>query len=111
VEGASLDIEARLEGESVLVQITDHGPGIKPEVQSKIFDPFFTTKPVGQGTGLGLSICHSIIERHGGQIWFTSEISKGTTFYVRVPLTARRQAGGDGYSAASVTADYLSDPD
>lgn len=111
VDGASLDIEARLEGESVLVQITDHGPGIKPEVQSKIFDPFFTTKPVGQGTGLGLSICHSIIERHGGQIWFTSEISKGTTFYVRVPLTARRQAGGDGYSAASVTADYLSDPD
>lgn len=111
VEGASLDIEARLEGESVLVQITDHGPGIKPEVQSKIFDPFFTTKPVGQGTGLGLSICHSIIERHGGQIWFTSEIANGTTFYVRVPLTARRQAGGDGYSAASVNADYLSDPD
>lgn len=92
-EGAVLKMAANLEadGESVLVQISDCGSGIKPEVQSKIFDPFFTTKPVGQGTGLGLSICHSIIERHGGQIWFESELGKGTTFFVRVPLTARNK--------------------
>lgn len=89
---ARLNIQAELEGESVLVQISDNGPGIKQEVQSKIFDPFFTTKPVGQGTGLGLSICHSIIERHGGQIWFSSELGKGTTFFVRIPLTAKRQS-------------------
>ncbi|MBX9937613.1 MAG: GAF domain-containing protein [Candidatus Obscuribacterales bacterium] len=89
---ARLNVQADLEGESVLVQISDNGPGIKQEVQSKIFDPFFTTKPVGQGTGLGLSICHSIIERHGGQIWFSSELGKGTTFFVRIPLTAKRQS-------------------
>ena len=87
-----LDVLGTLEKESVLVQISDCGGGIKPEIQSKIFDPFFTTKPVGQGTGLGLSICHSIIERHGGQIWLTSEPGKGTSFFVRVPLVAKRTA-------------------
>src|SRR6185369_2073141 len=63
-------ISAELDGEWVLVSISDNGPGINPQDQSKIFEPFYTTKPVGQGTGLGLSICHSIIERHGGNIWF-----------------------------------------
>lgn len=87
-----LKVQGKAEGSTVLVEISDCGGGIKPEVQSKIFDPFFTTKPVGQGTGLGLSICHSIIERHGGQIWFTSEMGKGTTFFIRVPLTAKRQS-------------------
>jgi signal transduction histidine kinase len=70
----------------VLISVSDNGPGIKPEVQSKIFEPFFTTKPVGQGTGLGLSICHSIIERHGGQIWCESSPGEGTTFRVRLPV-------------------------
>jgi len=84
----ALKIKTELTDESVLVSIIDCGAGIKHEVQSKIFDPFFTTKAVGQGTGLGLSICHSIIERHGGQIWFDSVIGKGTTFYVRLPLKA-----------------------
>jgi len=89
-----LKIRAELEAESVLVEIHDCGSGIKAEIQSKIFDPFFTTKPVGQGTGLGLSICHSIIERHGGQIWLTSELGKGTSFFVRVPLVASQDKGG-----------------
>ncbi len=84
-----LDVRGTLEQSSVLVEIHDCGPGIKPDIQSKIFDPFFTTKPVGQGTGLGLSICHSIIERHGGQIWLTSVPGEGTSFFVRVPLVAK----------------------
>ncbi|MBS2010446.1 MAG: GAF domain-containing sensor histidine kinase [Cyanobacteria bacterium SZAS TMP-1] len=91
-----LKIRGELEAESVLVEIHDCGGGIKAEIQSKIFDPFFTTKPVGQGTGLGLSICHSIIERHGGQIWLTSEPRKGTSFFVRVPLVAKRSSGQNG---------------
>lgn len=86
---------------SVLVSIADCGGGIKEEVRSKIFDPFFTTKAVGQGTGLGLSICHSIIERHGGQIWFDSVMGEGTTFYVRLPLQA----------VTRQLADSLSEPD
>jgi signal transduction histidine kinase len=82
-------ISAALESEWVLVSIADNGPGIKSPDQSKIFEPFFTTKPVGQGTGLGLSICHSIIERHGGQIWFECKPGGGTTFRVKIPLKAQ----------------------
>ena len=100
-----LQLSGTLEGDFILVSIKDSGTGIKPEVQSKIFDPFFTTKPVGQGTGLGLSICHSIIERHGGQIWFESQENKGTTFFVRLPLVARKQ------ELEKIGGDLFSDPD
>ncbi len=72
----------------VIVSIEDNGPGINIQDQSKIFEPFFTTKPVGQGTGLGLSISHSIIERHGGRIWFESSPDRGTKFIVCLPLRA-----------------------
>jgi len=82
-------IKTETEGDMVVTSISDNGPGIKPEVQSKIFEPFFTTKPVGQGTGLGLSICHSIIERHGGHIWCESTPGEGTTFRVEIPVRAR----------------------
>lgn len=105
VPDAELVMKTALEDQAVMVTISDRGGGIKAEVQSKIFDPFFTTKPVGQGTGLGLSICHSIIERHGGQIWFECEPGVGTTFFVRVPLQARRQ------SPEAVRQELVSDPD
>ncbi len=75
----------------VEVAVSDNGPGIKIAEQSKIFEPFFTTKPVGQGTGLGLSICHSIIEKHGGQICLESQPGQGTTFKVKIPVVARAQ--------------------
>ncbi|HEY9772408.1 MAG TPA: ATP-binding protein [Planktothrix sp.] len=92
-------IKTELEGDKVLISIRDNGTGIKPEVQSKIFEPFYTTKPVGQGTGLGLSICHSIVERHGGQIWCESPPGEGTTFKVQIPVQARvnefARAGAD----------------
>lgn len=74
--------------DTFIVSVEDNGPGIMSPDQSKIFEPFFTTKPVGQGTGLGLSISHSIVERHGGRIWFESEAGKGTKFLVRLPLHA-----------------------
>ncbi|MBX9685826.1 MAG: GAF domain-containing sensor histidine kinase [Candidatus Obscuribacterales bacterium] len=79
-------VKTELEDTSFLVSIEDNGPGIISADQSKIFEPFFTTKPVGQGTGLGLSISHSIVERHGGRIWFESSPGKGTKFLVRLPL-------------------------
>ncbi len=85
-QGAKVTISGRLEGGSVLVSITDNGAGIVRENRSKIFEPFFTTKPVGKGTGLGLSICHSIVQAHGGAIWFESTPGCGTTFNVRLPL-------------------------
>ncbi len=82
-------IRTEVDHDKVVTSISDNGSGIKPEVQSKIFEPFFTTKPVGQGTGLGLSICHSIIERHGGQIFCESSPGQGTTFRVEIPIYAR----------------------
>jgi signal transduction histidine kinase len=71
----------------VEIRLGDTGCGIPEANRTKIFDPFFTTKEVGKGTGQGLSIAHSVIvEKHGGTIDFESEIGKGTTFIIRVPL-------------------------
>ncbi len=71
----------------VVVEISDTGRGIPPDVLPKIFDPFFTTKDVGEGTGLGLNIAYKIVERHGGRIDVKSEVGKGTTFIIRLPVT------------------------
>ncbi|HMG76616.1 MAG TPA: ATP-binding protein [Pyrinomonadaceae bacterium] len=81
-------ITTRCEERTVMVSVSDNGPGISPEQLKKIFDPFFTTKPVGEGTGLGLSISHGIIERHGGKIEVESTPSKGTTFTISLPIDA-----------------------
>ncbi|APV44614.1 PAS domain S-box-containing protein [Dehalogenimonas formicexedens] len=70
----------------VRITFSDDGPGIPAETLSKLFDPFFTTKDVGQGTGLGLSISHGIIQGHGGRIWAESELGKGATFFIDLPL-------------------------
>ena len=55
------------------------------ETALKIFDPFFTTKNVGKGTGLGLSVSYSIIKKLNGEILVESEVSKGSTFFIRIP--------------------------
>lgn len=68
------------------VDITDTGKGIPPENIKKIFEPFFTTKAVGQGTGLGLSVSHEIVQKHGGKIEVQSQVGKGTTFTVMLPV-------------------------
>jgi PAS domain S-box-containing protein len=78
-----------LDGEGVRIEVSDTGPGIPPEIRDRIFDPFFTTKPVGQGTGLGLSISYGIVQDHGGTIEMTSEMGRGTTFTVHLPLRPR----------------------
>jgi PAS domain S-box-containing protein len=75
-----------------LVEISDTGQGIAPEVLPRIFDPFFTTKPVGVGTGLGLSICHGIVAALGGEITVESAVGKGSTFRVHLPAAAARRA-------------------
>jgi signal transduction histidine kinase len=71
----------------LMVQITDTGKGIPPELKDRVFDAFFTTKPAGEGSGLGLHIVKQIIEKHRGKIWFETEVAKGTTFVVELPLT------------------------
>ena len=90
-------ISTRLEGERVRIDISDTGKGIPPKIRHRIFEPFFTTKEVGKGTGQGLAIAYEVIVRqHGGAIEFESEVDRGTTFTVRLPLVPepqRRRAG------------------
>lgn len=72
--------------QEIWVRISDTGSGIKKENLARIFDAFFTTKPVGKGTGLGLSLSYSIIKKHQGRIEVDSEVGKGTTFTVWLPI-------------------------
>ena len=82
-----ITLRTALEGDHVLITIADTGGGIPEAIQARIFDPFFTTKEVGRGTGQGLSIVRStVVKGHGGQLDFVSEMGKGTTFYVRLPV-------------------------
>jgi PAS domain S-box-containing protein len=77
------------EADAALVTISDTGCGIPDAIRTKIFDPFFTTKEVGRGTGQGLAIARSVIvDKHGGSLRFESEVGKGTTFLIRLPLAS-----------------------
>ncbi|MEG4624871.1 PAS domain-containing protein [Microcoleus sp. w1-18aA5] len=74
----------------VCVRISDTGPGIRPEIQSRMFDPFFTTKPIGTGTGLGLSISYQIVkDTHGGKLECHSEVGRGTEFALQLPISQK----------------------
>ncbi len=87
-QDGTLTIRTRVEGDHVCVSIIDTGCGIPENIRQRIFEPFFTTKEVGKGTGLGLSISYEIIQKHGGDISVESELGKGTTFTVRLPVDA-----------------------
>jgi len=76
------------EGHAV-IDVSDTGPGISPDVLPRIFDPFFSTKPTGEGLGLGLSVTHSIITGIGGTIEVESHVGQGTTFRVKLPVVRR----------------------
>jgi two-component system NtrC family sensor kinase len=83
-----ITVVTRQEGPDAIIEISDSGGGIPEEVQPRIFDPFFTTKEVGRGTGQGLAIARrSVVEKHGGELTFRTELGQGTTFVIRVPIT------------------------
>jgi signal transduction histidine kinase len=85
-DSGTIAIATRAEGDWAIVEVTDDGPGIPPEIQERIFESFFTTKDVGQGTGLGLATARMIVvDRHGGSLTFDSKPGT-TTFRVTLPL-------------------------
>lgn len=80
-------VKTRQESDHVVISIKDTGGGIPSEIAERIFDPFFTTKEVGKGTGQGLYMARAIVvDRHGGQITFETQMGTGTTFSVRLPI-------------------------
>jgi predicted ATPase/signal transduction histidine kinase len=83
----TIEIGVSSENQEIVVEITDSGPGIPPEIQEKIFQPFFTTKSMGEGSGLGLDIVNKIVNKHQGQISFESQPGR-TTFRVNLPITS-----------------------
>lgn len=88
--GGTLTIQTVVIEGVCLVEVRDTGSGIPPAVLPRIFDPFFTTKSEGEGTGLGLSVSLGIVERHGGKIVVDSEVGKGTTFTLYLPVSRER---------------------
>ncbi len=90
-EGGRIWIRTRPDGDEMLLEIADNGPGINPVHLPRLFDPFFTTKDVGEGTGLGLSISHNIVAAHGGRIEVGGSLGQGATFRVYLPLQPARR--------------------
>jgi PAS domain S-box-containing protein len=90
----TLTITTEKVGNKIKASFADDGSGIAKDDLGHLFDPFFTTKEVGRGTGLGLSICHGIIAEHGGRIYAESELGKGATFIVELPIGAAEDKGG-----------------
>ena len=84
--GGTLTIKTDLKNGAAEVSFTDSGGGIAKEHLSKLFDPFFTTKETGKGTGLGLAISYGIIQSHGGDIEVESQLGKGSTFRIKLPI-------------------------
>ncbi|MGR3310857.1 MAG: two-component system sensor histidine kinase NtrB [Candidatus Brocadiales bacterium] len=91
--------ESDIQSGIVHVGIADTGVGITDDNKAKIFDPFYTTKP--DGTGLGLSIAHKIVELHAGWVTVQSELQKGTTFIVNLPILRRQEVGNREQSPVS----------
>jgi len=80
-------VTTRRQDDEVEVRIEDNGTGIPEAIRQRIFEPFFTTKSIGKGTGQGLAIAHSVIvDKHGGRLVLESEVGKGTTFIISLPL-------------------------
>ena len=92
-KGGTLTVRTTREDNKVLIHIQDTGAGIPEEIRDKIFEAFFTTKQKVKGVGLGLSVCYGIIKDHGGEIKVESEVDKGTSFKIHLPISSPLAGG------------------
>ncbi|MCX7636118.1 MAG: ATP-binding protein [Syntrophales bacterium] len=83
-EGGTLSVVCHRQGERLVIRVIDTGHGIPRQDRERIFDPYFTTKP--QGTGLGLAVAARIMDAHGGELRVESEVGRGSTFIVSLPV-------------------------
>jgi PAS domain S-box-containing protein len=88
----NLTVRTLAQGERVVLEIEDDGPGIPADVLPRIFDPFFTTKAQGRGTGLGLAICYGIVADHHGELTVRSEPGRGSTFRMSLPIRGKEES-------------------
>ena len=86
-EDSFVRMDVKRDLKELTIEITDNGTGIPKDRLNQVFDPFYTTKPPGEGTGLGLSVSHTLAEGIGGRIEVESQIGKGSTFRLKLPLT------------------------
>ncbi|MFZ1009939.1 MAG: ATP-binding protein [Candidatus Sulfotelmatobacter sp.] len=86
-EMGQITVRTRRKDTFAEIAVIDAGTGIPEAIRSRIFDPFFTTKEVGKGTGQGLALAHNVIvKKHGGKIWFETEMGCGSTFLIELPI-------------------------
>jgi len=83
----AITLRTRMEGQYIIAEVEDNGPGMSPDIKRRVFEPFFTTKSPGVGTGLGLSVSYFIItQNHGGTFNIETEIGKGSKFTIKIPI-------------------------
>ncbi len=101
--GGAVRIATFADDRRAVLEVSDSGPGVSPELAQRIFEPFFTTKPAGEGTGLGLAVTRQLVERHGGRLTLVPS-ERGARFQVELPLEKAPLAGAVGASAETSSA-------
>ncbi len=95
-KGGRVDLTARRLPDAVIIEVSDTGPGIPPDVLPKLFEAFYSVKATGQGTGLGLVICKDLVEKQGGAILAANRPEGGAVFTVRIPVAPSAAKAKDG---------------
>ena len=107
--GGQVRISTFADERRAVLEVSDDGPGVSPELAQRIFEPFFTTKPAGEGTGLGLSVTRQLVERHGGQLVLLGS-ERGARFQVQFPLASAATGIKPRTSAPATTDTAAADP-